>query len=236
MQQQFVSVASHELRTPLTSLSGYLQRHLRLLRGQDPIDERLLLSAGTAFQQSKRLARLIDQLLDLGRIERGALDLRLEPVDLRGVATRAIEVARGLDEDHEIQLDDASPHDRAVLVRGDADRLDNVVINLLTNAIKHSPSGSTIEVRLRLRDDRAEVEVRDYGEGIPEADRAKLFTRFYRVAGQSGSGGLGLGLYVSRETVMAHGGELDVTPTEGAGATFVVRLPLFQDGRGEGNG
>lgn len=234
LQQQFVSVASHELRTPLTSLNGYLQRHLRLLRRQDGGDD-LIESASAAFDQSKRLARLIDELLDLGRIERGALDLRLEPVDLGAVTARAIAVARGLDERHEIRLDDSNG-DPLLLVHGDADRLDNVVINLLTNAIKHSLDGSPIEVRLSATDGWAAIEVRDRGEGISAADLPQLFTRFYRVAGQSGSGGLGLGLYVSRETVTAHGGEITVDSQEGHGATFVVRLPLLKAGEDEGDG
>ncbi len=225
-QQHLVSIASHELRTPLTSLSGYLQRHMRLLRAEG--NPRLEESAAAALEQSRRLMRLIDELLDLDRIERGALALNLSPVDLCSVAARAIEVAVGLDDSHEIRLDD--PAGSAIVVGGDADRLENVVINLLTNALKHSPAGAPIDVRVSSSDKWGEIEVRDRGRGIAVDDLPRLFTRFFQAGSANDmKSGLGLGLYVSRGTVAAHGRELNVQSHDGEGATFVVRIPLLSE-------
>lgn len=229
VQHQFVSIASHELRNPLTSLSGYLQRHIRLLRADG--DERLQESAVVAFEQAQRLARLIDELLDLDRIERGMLRLELAPLNLRSVVAGSLRVARGLDDNHEIQLDEP---DDPVLVRGDAGRLESVVVNLLANAMRHSPHGEMVKVRLRARDGQAELEVEDHGTGIAAVDLPHIFSRYYQGEAAVGrQGGLGIGLYICRETVTAHGGTVTVDSEPGRGTTFTVRLPLLSSAEDE---
>jgi two-component system, chemotaxis family, CheB/CheR fusion protein len=116
-------------------------------------------------------------------------------------------------------------------VNGDAGRLEQVLLNLLTNAIDHAPGGEQIDVRLRRVSDRAEIKVQDYGPGIPEAEVPNLFSRFYQVARSDtpAQGGLGLGLFIVHELVLAHGGTVAVNSVEGQGSTFTVRLPLIEE-------
>jgi two-component system CheB/CheR fusion protein len=112
-------------------------------------------------------------------------------------------------------------------VKGDATRLSQVVLNLLTNAARHAPDSPRIELRLRREEGEATLEVQDYGPGIPAADLPHLFDRFYQAVRRTAEDGLGVGLFITRELVRAHGGAIEVRSTEGAGATFTVRLPLW---------
>jgi two-component system CheB/CheR fusion protein len=189
------------------------------------------------------LRRLVDDQLDAGRLAGGRLHLERAPTDLRGVVAQAVETARLLAPERPLHLDldldlehadDTAP----LLIDGDAARLEQVALNLLTNALTHAP-GAAIAVRLRRAPGHAELTVQDDGPGIDPAAQSHLFTRFYQ-AGRDGPGrpatqGLGLGLYITREIVAAHGGTIAVASAPGAGATFTVRLPLLaQEGDGGG--
>ncbi len=224
-KDEFLSVAAHELRNPLTSLHGNLQLLRRRWR-DDPTraddDERM----ATILAQSDRLARLVGRLLDVSRAELGRLDLELAESDAATVVRRTVDDASGLSTAHQVTAD-APPR---VPVIWDEVRIEQVLANLLGNAIKHTPGG---EIRITLAttaDDRLRIEVRDSGPGIPEALLANLFDRYVRGrpganGGQPEASGLGLGLYISRLIARAHGGDLSVANAERGGARFLLTLP-----------
>jgi two-component system CheB/CheR fusion protein len=224
MQDEFLAIASHELRTPLTGLSGYLQMLIRLFGGAQA-DERPRRYASLALEQSQRLTSLLNELLDVARLQSGRLSLASEPVDLTALVPHAVETARLLAKTQSITVE-AEPG--PIIVRGDDRRLEQVLLNLLTNAIAYAPDTSRIDVRLHRDGEWAEIAVQDYGRGIAATELPHLFSRFYRVerGASPTSDGLGLGLYITQQIVLAHGGTIDVQSTVGEGTTFTVRLPL----------
>lgn len=226
LQEQFVGLAGHELRTPLTVLQGYLQLHLREIPAGAG-SERLRQSATDALDQVRRLNALVEDLLDVTRLQSGVLQVHLEPMDLVSVALQAVDTARAVAQGQAIELDvGAEPF----VVSGDAGRLEEVLLNLLNNAIKYAPGTKSIEVRLRRVDGEAELAVQDYGPGMPADELPNIFTRFYQVVptDHASHSGLGLGLFISRAIVTAHGGRIEVQSAAGRGTTFTVRLPLIE--------
>jgi PAS domain S-box-containing protein len=215
-QREFVALIGHELRNPLASLRGYAQ----LLARRKSYSEA---AVEVIVEQVDRLNRLIGDLVDASRLERGRLELDRRPVDLIAVARRAVEGARGYAEGQTIRLE--AP---AALPLGDWDhhRIGQVLQNLLSNALKYAPAGEVV-VRVEDRGDAAQVAVVDHGPGISSQALPKLFQRFYRAedTAASDTAGLGLGLYISRGLVESHGGQIRVEPTPGGGATFVFELP-----------
>ncbi len=226
LHDAFLALASHELRTPLTVVQGFLDLLMKGLRSQrDPA--LLLHHAQHAQSGTYRLQRLVDDLLDVGRLQSGKLSLIHAPLDLGEVVAGAVEAALALAGDYPVRLD-AVPGPLPIV--GDAQRLEQVLLNLLTNARVYAP-GASVDVRVRRREGQVEVEVQDYGPGITSEALPHLFTRFYQVAAsaQGAGGGLGLGLYIAREIVEGHGGTIDVSSTAGQGATFRILLPLAED-------
>ncbi len=222
----FLSIASHELRTPVTVIKANIQILARRAAGSaNQTDARLL---ERTERQVGRLARLVDDLVDVSRIHAGRLELREEPCDLAAVVAEAVEEQRLAHPDRRISLD--VPDARPVPVYGDPDRLGQVVTNYLTNALKYSPEIEPISVRLRVDGSRAHVEVCDRGPGLSEEARRQVWDLFYRAPGVqvlSGSGvGLGLGLHISRVLVERHGGEVGVESATGRGACFWFAMPL----------
>jgi signal transduction histidine kinase/DNA-binding response OmpR family regulator len=227
-RDQFLSIASHELRTPLTSLLGYvelMERRVLQQGGMEPPHRRALSVVGI---QARRLHRLVEALLDISRIQLGQLQLERQRLDLCALAESvAAELQPRLEARHTLALDlSAEP----VRILGDGLRLYQVVLNLLENAIKYSPEGGQIALGVRAAGDRANLSVTDQGIGIPQADLARLFTRFYRASNVNGKqiSGMGLGLYIVREVVALHQGSVTVESDEGQGTTFTVHLPLVQ--------
>lgn len=233
LQDEFLAMASHELRTPLTPLQGYLDL-LRLVLGEENQGDRGEGDAGEgegdaaryaalAFEQAQRLKVLVDDLLDVGRLHGNKLHLDRGPMDLAEVIDRAVSAARL--QTAQTIVADTIP----TAVYGDATRLQQVMLNLLVNAITYAPRSRRIVVRLRHVDGQAELQVRDRGPGIPAADLPHLFSRFYQVERRSGPSrqGLGLGLYICRELVTAHDGSIAVRSARGAGTTVTVTLPLL---------
>lgn len=215
LQQEFLAMASHELRHPVTAIKGYAQLMLR--RGN--YSER---SVETILEQTERLDRLIGDLMMAAQIEARRLDLRLVETDL--VAEARAAVRQMLSADRQIHLEAV---DDPVPVMVDQQRLGQVLSNLLGNAVKYSPAGSEIWVRVTSGEREASVSVVDHGVGIPAGALPHLFSRFYRVAATAeGAKGLGLGLYISRELVEAHGGRISVESEPGVGSTFTVSLPI----------
>jgi two-component system CheB/CheR fusion protein len=219
LQEEWLGIASHELRTPLTALQAYLQLAARALPPANA--ERARGHLNRAIAQTRRIDILVAQLIEATRFQEGRLTLDQSPVDLRAVVRRAVETAEVLTADQSIALADQTT---TATVIGDGTRLEQVVLNLLTNAIHHAASSERIEVSLRQPGDQFEIRVRDQGPGIPAADLPGIFDRFSQSAGGQG-GGLGLGLFIAREIVTGHGGTVDVESTEGQGTTFTVTLP-----------
>ncbi len=229
LQDAFLALASHELRTPLTSIQGYLSLIVKDQQKQGD-QTRLARHSQIALDEAYRLHRLINDLLDVGRLQSGKLTLMRAPIDLSGVVARAVETTQATMGERPVRLDSVGG---PLLVDGDGLRLEQVVLNLLTNARTYAPS-SPIDVRVRRQDGVAEVEVQDYGPGIAPEALPDLFNRFYQVATapRGAQGGMGLGLYIAREITEAHGGTITVSSTVGKGATFQVRLPLIDDTAG----
>lgn len=215
LQQEFLAMAAHELRTPLTGIKANAQ----LMRHRAAYSER---AVDAIVAQADRLERLVEDLLLASLIDADRLDLRPEETDLVAEARAAAE-SLGTDE-RGIRLEaPAEP----VVVSVDRQRLGQVLANLLTNAIKYSPEGGEIVVRVDRDVDVPRVAVIDQGLGIPREALPRLFDRFYRVAGAVGRApGLGLGLYISRRIMEAHGGRIEVESEPGRGSTFTVVLPL----------
>ncbi|CAN5444051.1 hypothetical protein BH11MYX1_BH11MYX1_42220 [soil metagenome] len=221
MRDEFLSIASHELRTPLQSLLIQLETTQLLLdRGADP--DGLRKKLGNATKQVDRLTSLIDSMLDVSRV---ALDrMVVEPSEVD-----AVELVRDVIDRLQASATKAGATIKlvapvAVTGRWDRSRLDQIVTNVLANAIKYG-NGSPILVTVAVRGDTLELSVEDGGMGIAEADQTRIFQRFERAASLS-HGGLGLGLYISREIARAHGGDIGVKSEPGRGSRFLVSLPL----------
>ncbi|WP_437683865.1 CheR family methyltransferase [Sorangium sp. So ce131] len=229
LQDRFMAMASHELRTPLVPLHGYLDMLISLI--PEAGDPRLRRFASLARTQSERLERLVGDLVNASRIQTGKFELQLASIDLIPLVARTAEGAQTLAETPKIHVDLPPGTAEPLVVKGDAARLEQVVMNLLANAFRHANGSPRIEVRLRRAGGGAELDVEDYGPGIPAANLPHVFSSFYQVerAGQPTGGGMGLGLFICREIVRAHGGQIFVRSTEGKGATFTIRLPLMDN-------
>jgi PAS domain S-box-containing protein len=215
MKTEFLSIASHELRTPLTSLRLRLEQVVRSDRTGARIAERLL---GPVH----RLVVIVDDLLEVSRLDRGIFRLKLGRVDVRAVVEDVVDDLRGRVGSHRVHLAAGTP----VSTLADPDRVGQVVANLLENALKFSPPESRIEVRVWSDPGSVCVAVADHGPGIAVVERERLFTPFSRLAGSRTIPGLGLGLFVSRQIARMHGGDVVVGDTAGGGATFTLRIPF----------
>jgi two-component system, chemotaxis family, CheB/CheR fusion protein len=224
-KDEFLAILGHELRNPLAPLATGIQ----LLRNAGDKPEIVETVQTMMGRQLHHLVRLVDDLLDLSRITRGRVDLKREPLDLRTVIERAIEVSRTILTDNRHKLTLKLPKE-PMPVDGDFDRLTQVIGNLVNNAGKYTAPGGKIEVSARTDDGRAIVRVRDNGFGIPPERINKLFRMFSQVPehrARAGGGGLGIGLALSRHLVELHGGVIGVTSEGlGKGSEFTVRLPL----------
>jgi two-component system CheB/CheR fusion protein len=226
MQEQFITLASHELRTPLTSLQGYLQMLDRQFI-EHPLPDRARRYVTNALVSVDRLRRLIVDLLDAARLQNGKLSLARQPIALQPLVERAVDQARFLTT-QELHL---TATETPLFVNGDIGRLEQALLNLLSNAITHAPGPTRIDIWLRQEGSMAAIDVQDYGPGIAQSDLPSLFTRFYQAAQGTVGGrrGLGLGLFITHELVTAHQGTISVDTAEGRGSTFTIRLPLHEE-------
>ena len=217
-KSEFIALASHELRTPLTGIVGFSQLLTTRLESQSEEHE----WAGHVHDESRRLSRLVDDMLDVSRIEAGKLEVTIEPVVLVEVVRQAVATVGAPSTTHPVEISG----DESLLVLVDRDRLVQVVANLVENALKYSPDGGRITIECARRDDRVAVSVADEGLGVPPESLEHLFERFHRVDSPDRLGihGTGPGLYVVRELVEAMGGEVGVESSAGAGSTFTIML------------
>jgi signal transduction histidine kinase len=231
LKSDLVNTVSHELRTPLSGVLGFTK--LLLTRDFDPETRRHYL--GIVDAQARRLSELIDDFLDVRRIEEGRFERARELLDVGTLLREEAQLYSAQSRRHQLALE----LPRAPLpVLGNPDRLRQVIGNLLSNAFKYSPQGGVVELAAQFDGDAVRVEVRDTGIGIPAHQQPQIFTKFFRGdVAASGITGTGLGLAVSRDIVEAHGGRIGFTSEEGEGTTFFVELPANGDERrGQGNG
>lgn len=219
LQQEFLAMASHELRSPVAAIKG----HAQLMRRRAAYSKRTL---DMIVVQADQLGRLIDDLLLASQIEANRLDLRLEEVDLVMEARAAVINAQS--QGRKVVLEEPG---EALPVMADRQRLAQVFANLLTNAMKYSSEGTRVLVRVARHEGHAQVDVVDQGMGIPADALPHLFDRFFRVeASAKQTQGLGLGLFITRRIMEAHGGRISVSSEVGRGSTFSFTLPLHTDG------
>jgi PAS domain S-box-containing protein len=226
LKDEFLSIASHELRTPVTSIKGYTQLAKTLIREGDLNTSEEYLEI--ALDQIDRMSRLILELLDVSRIETGRLEIRREPINWPGFVRDVVHHHHTSVSDRRFHLN--VPEKSHRIVNGDRDRLEQVLGNLLENAVKYSPEGSDIYVVVEDRGDSVVTAICDRGIGIPADEIQQVFERFHRGRQVSSTnyGGLGLGLYITKQIVERHGGSIWVESKEGSGTTFFFSLPTEQ--------
>ena len=224
-KDEFIGMASHELKTPVTSLKGFTNVLQRRLGKQG--DEQSLHYLARMDTQLNKLTRLISDLLDVSRIQSGKLDLEREAFDLDTFILETVETLQETISTHQFLIEGRAD----ARIVGDKDRLGQVFINLLTNAVKYSPHANTVIVRLSKDQEQVIVSVQDFGIGIAEAHQQNIFDRFFQVTDpeEKTYPGLGIGLHIAHEIVERHHGRLWVESRKGAGATFFVSLPLSED-------
>jgi PAS domain S-box-containing protein len=226
LKSDFIKMASHELKTPVTSIKGYTQLLLSALKEDENKVSPLLIRSSliSVDKQITRLTRLMSELLDLSKIETGMLVLSKEIFNLNELVIETVQDILYTNSKHNINIF----HDFECHVYGDKDRIGQVLINFLTNAIKYSPNADKVEVWIRQSEKNwVSVSVKDFGIGIEEKDHEKIFERFYRAGGKEEQTfpGFGIGLFIAKEIVQRHGGIIGLTSEKGKGAVFTFTLP-----------
>ncbi len=227
-KSDFIKMVSHELKTPVTSIKGYVQLLLTILEEEGKTDLSgmpLKTSLGRIDKQVVRLTRLITEMLDLSRLEVGKLDLKHETFRLNDLVTESVQDIMHTSAAHKIEIQ----HDFNGNVYGDKDRIQQVVINFINNAIKYSPDNNNIQVKVFSPDENhIAVSVKDYGIGINKKDHQKIFERFYRAEGnnENSFSGFGIGLFIANEIIQRHKGQIKVESEEGQGSVFTFILSL----------
>lgn len=228
-KDDFIKMASHELKTPITSINGYVQLLLNIYNETD--DQALQLakptvksSLNTIAKQVTKLTRLVSELLDLSKIESGKLELHKTEFDLSDMVEETVQDVRHATSKHAIIVH----NEFEGKIFADKDRIAQVIMNFLTNAIKYSPDADSVEVFVQGNEKFASIRVKDHGIGIHKKDHQRIFERFYRVEGRSEQTfpGFGIGLFIASEIIHRHNGSISVNSERGKGAEFIVTLPL----------
>jgi two-component system sensor histidine kinase VicK len=221
-KNDFIAMASHELKTPLTSLKAYIQLlAAKMTTSDDPFINNALLRAGN---QVNKMTALVHSFLDLSKLEPGKILLKRQSFDICKLVEETIAESRIITNTHNIRFE---PFE-GINIDADREKIGQVISNLINNAIKYSPKGSTITLRCELLDNDIRIAVTDQGIGIKLKDQEKIFQRFYRVDDREmqSVSGFGIGLYLSSEIIQRHKGKIWVDSTEGKGSTFYFTLPL----------
>jgi PAS domain S-box-containing protein len=223
-KDDFISIASHELKTPVTSLKGFTQVLQRRLKNQ--VDEESMRFLGIMNTQLNKLTKLINDLLDVSKMQQGKLDYQEELFDLDTLVEEIVENLQAATSTHQLLIESTT----TVQVYGDRDRIGQVLLNLLTNAIKYSPDAERVIVYVSQDQENAIVRVQDFGIGIAANHHEEIFDRFYQVTNveEKNHSGLGMGLYICAEIIRRHHGCISVESSKGHGSTFSFTLPLSQ--------
>ncbi len=219
VRQRFLADVSHELRTPLTTIRG----NVDLMRHMEETDSEIL---NVVQDELMRMTRLVDDLLLLARADSGGLPIQREPVELDNIFLEVYRQVKSIGQPVKVILKEVDQ----VCVLGDKDRLKQLLLNLVDNALKYTPEGGQVTLSLFKSDGQVEIEVSDTGMGIPPEDLPRVFDRFYRVdkARSRKLGGSGLGLSIAQWIARAHGGDVKVTSKVGQGSTFRIILPVYR--------
>lgn len=221
-KDEFISIASHELKTPLTTLKGFTQVLQQRLTKRHEDNMRFTTRIDT---QINKLTELINELLDMSKIQAGKLSIKKESVDIVEIIKDCISGMEPYVTDQKINFD---KNMEPLFINADKFRIEQVLVNFLTNAIKHSKSDGSVNVFVEKSSDQIKVTVEDFGQGIPESMLDKIFEKFYQVKSNDSEEieGLGLGLYISSEIIQSHGGEIGVESTVNVGSRFYFYLPI----------
>ena len=220
-KDEFIGVASHELKTPLTSLKGYLQ--LISMYNKEELPQIVKQYVGKATIAINKLQFLVDDLLDVSKIKAGRLNYNIETVNLKNVVATCVDNAVHMNPLYTIEVENTLDF----LVQGNAERLEQVLMNLINNAIKYSNGSKKVIVKTQKHETQVRVSVIDYGIGLSDEQQFKVFERFYRVENKKNmTSGLGMGLYISSEIIATHNGKIGVESKQGKGSTFYFDLPL----------
>ena len=232
MKTDFISVVSHELRTPLTSIKGYTDLLLSGATGE--VNELQSEFLGIIQTSTTRLSNLINDILDISRIESGTIEIKHEPIDYRAIVTDTLRLMKAAADAKHVSMDASLP-ETIPPVRGDSDKVTQVLTNLVNNAIKYTPEGGWIKISLEVAGDASVTTcVADSGIGITPEDQKKLFQRFFRADNTSTreAGGTGLGLVIAKTIIELLGGAIWVESERGRGSRFYFTLPLFLESAG----
>jgi signal transduction histidine kinase len=226
IKDDFLALASHELKTPLASLIGYIHL-LERWSAQDGFGERIKQALAAMLSEGVRLNRLINDLLDVSRIQTSKLQMFMQPINLTGLLQDCLAKLQVMLPDYR-WLAQIAPE--PLLINADAQRIEQALTNLCTNAAKYSAEHAPIMVGLRRAERGVQITVQDHGLGIPAADLPYIFDRFYQVQRppRESRPGLGLGLFITREIIRQHGGVITVESVEHGGSIFTILLPLEQ--------
>jgi two-component system CheB/CheR fusion protein len=220
-KDEFIGVASHELKTPLTSLKGYLQ--LISMHKKDELPAIVKQYIGKANMAINKLQFLVDDLLDVSKIKAGRLNYNLDAANLRLIVDACVENAVHIYNSFEFEVENETDY----MIKGNAERLEQVLMNLVNNAVKYSAGNKRITVKTHKYENWVRVSVTDFGIGLSEEQKFKIFERFYRVEDKKNmTSGLGMGLYISSEIINTHNGKIGVESELGKGSTFYFDLPL----------
>lgn len=224
IKNEFISSVSHELRTPLTSIKGWGET----MQLCDPVEDRQTLERGLAVicEETRRLSQMVEELLDFSRLESGNIKLHLGPVDLKDETLHVVTLMRERVRREGLRLNYIITSKEDIIVKGDRDRILQVLINILDNAVKYSPKDSDILLNLTVKDGWAVTEIVDNGPGIPPEELPNIRKKFYKTV--TGKRGSGIGLAVSDEIVVMHGGRLEIESVVSEGTKVSVWLPLVK--------
>lgn len=228
MKLDFVSIAAHELRTPLTAIIGYLSVMKQSMESGDQSNNNLFMDRIT--NSSHQLRTLVENLLNVSKVERRDMLLAVAPVNVPTLAQQIVDELKITAHDHKLALTYLEPKRPIDIIEGDPDRLREVMVNLIANAINYTQPGGVVTVWVEQNGNLVTTNIQDTGVGIPQEAIPHLFTKFFRVSGslQSGAKGTGLGLYLSKAIVEMHHGTINVVSKIGAGSTFSFTLPVNQ--------
>jgi PAS domain S-box-containing protein len=228
MKSEFVSLVSHEFRTPLTSIRGYAE--MMLVGDAGKLTDEQMDYIKTIFRNATHLTEIVNDLLVVSRLEAGAIKLNISILDIRVIIDETIELLKPQIDAKKLKLKVNVP-DQLPEVEGDSQRINQVILNLLSNAYKYTPSGGKINIFTKVKDDFLCLTIEDSGIGMSEDEQNKLFTKFFRAENPETikAGGTGLGLWITRSFVEMHKGEIIVTSKPGKGSAFTIKLPIKKE-------